>query len=80
MKCKLIAFLVRLNKVEEDYWSTLGVHVRVTVHVHVRVRVRSHISETIRGINLKSCMQMCLGLNLCPIYKLGHSDLYVTLG
>ena len=35
-------FLVRLYGVEGDYWSTLGVHVRVGVCMRVCVRVRAH--------------------------------------
>ena len=33
----IYTFLVRLYEVEGDYWSTLGVHVRVRVHSQIFV-------------------------------------------
>ena len=57
-------FLVRLNKVEGDYWSTPGVRVHVYVHVHVYVRVhiqvhvRVHILATIHCRIIKPCTWM----------------------
>ena len=60
----LSLFLVHLNEVGGDYWSTLGVHVRVHVRVHslVKVYVRPFVfSETICPGVMKSCIQMHQG-------------------
>jgi len=63
----LSLFLVHLNEVGGgDYWSTLGVHVRVHVRVRVHSLVKVYVrpfvfSETICLGVMKSCIQMHQG-------------------
>ena len=50
-------FLVHLYKVEGDYWSTLGVHVRVHVHSQIfEIKIPTFILPPVLGMQMHEVM------------------------